>query len=207
MSVTKSHKGQYITPLKGNTHQAVLGCKGNWMTVHIKRTQVTLHYCSLLFHCLISQRLIYVHAFPGITHDKGIPSIKCRCKLMHLGHFWNQCATEKGKWGMFQWEKTSNAPAVPGNADIRDSEGEGMNLISVPHAFHGSPCLMFKWQSVLNISSGLDMLFGGCRVIFDLDGSTINECATKWYHQDKNVPIQPRICLSFSMFYKRVMQN
>ena len=37
-------------------------------------------------------------------------------------------------------DNISNAPVVPGNADIRDSEGEGMNLISVPHAFHGSPC-------------------------------------------------------------------
>lgn len=42
------------------------GCWGAgeyWMTVHTRRTQVTLHY-SLLFHCLISQRLINMHAFP-----------------------------------------------------------------------------------------------------------------------------------------------
>lgn len=42
------------------------------MTVHTRRTQVTLHYCSLLFHCLISQRLINMHAFPGIGHDEEI---------------------------------------------------------------------------------------------------------------------------------------
>lgn len=28
----------------------------------------------------------------------------------------------------------------PSNADIRDGEGEGMDLISVSHASHGSPC-------------------------------------------------------------------
>ena len=39
------------------------------LTVHT-RTRVTLHYCSLLFHCLISQRLINMHAFPGIGHDE-----------------------------------------------------------------------------------------------------------------------------------------
>lgn len=37
-------------------------------------------------------------------------------------------------------DNTSNAPAAPGSIDIRDIEGERMNLISVPHASHGSPC-------------------------------------------------------------------
>lgn len=49
---------------------------------------------------------------------------------------------KKGKGNFVpKGDNTSNAPAaVPGNTDIRDSEGEGMNLISVPHASHGSPC-------------------------------------------------------------------
>lgn len=47
----------------------------------------------------------------------------------------------KGRDTFPKGDNTSNAPAaVPGNTDIRDSEGEGMNLISVPHASQGSPC-------------------------------------------------------------------
>lgn len=50
------------TQHRQETRQAVLGVQG--IMNDTRRTQVTLHYCSLLFHCFISQRLCNMHAFP-----------------------------------------------------------------------------------------------------------------------------------------------
>lgn len=46
-----------------------------------------------------------------------------------------QCAEKRRH--VSEGDYTSKCPS---NADIRDGEGEGMNLISVSHASHGSPC-------------------------------------------------------------------
>lgn len=58
------------------------------MTVHTRRTQVTLHYCSLLFHCLISQRLINKHASLGLDNEESIPTSNAgvlSCLRGHIG--------------------------------------------------------------------------------------------------------------------------
>lgn len=67
--------------------------KGNWMTVHTRRTQVSLHYCSLLFHCLISQRLINMHAFLGFDMMRAafLHQTQVYCHAFGV-HIRKQCA-------------------------------------------------------------------------------------------------------------------
>lgn len=80
-----------------------------------------------------------MHAFLGLDMMRAAFLHQVYC---HAFRPETMCSEKKkGKGGTIPREIThQNAPAIPGNADIRDSEGEGMNLISVPHASHGSPC-------------------------------------------------------------------
>lgn len=133
------------------------------MTVHTRRKQVTLHCSSLLFHCLISQRLIIMHALLRLDMMRmGHPYIKS-C----LSHIWKtMCCGKRQQRHVPMGHDTSNAPAVSGNADIRDSEG-GRDEPDIT-----SPC--FSWITMLNVSMAMLRLtkqlkyaFGRCKMWFN----------------------------------------
>lgn len=91
--------------------------------------KLTLHYI------FIAVSLPYLteskqHAcFPRTGHDEtSIPTGGL------LSCFWPETICRKKE---AEGDYTSKCPS---KADIRDGEGEGMNLISVSHASHGSPC-------------------------------------------------------------------
>lgn len=90
-----------------------------------------------LHHIFIAVSLPYLteskqHAFfPRTGHDEiSIPTGGL------LSCFWPETMCRKRRH-VSEGDYTSKCPS---NADIRDGEGEGMNLISVSHASHGSPC-------------------------------------------------------------------
>lgn len=91
-AVTVTNTGQHNTN-RNNMSSSFWGARKTER--HTRRTQVTLHYCSLLFHCLISQRLINMHASPGCQGEHSY--IKCRYNVMLLGYIWKQCAAKKGQ--------------------------------------------------------------------------------------------------------------
>lgn len=90
-----------------------------------------------LHHTFIAVSLPYLteseqHAcFPRTGHDEiSIPTgFFCHA----FGQ--KQCAEKRRR--VSEGDYTAKCPS---NADIRDGEGEGMDLISVSHASHGSPC-------------------------------------------------------------------
>lgn len=108
------------------------------MTAHQEDTSNT----ALLFIAVSLPYLteaIDMHAFPGLDMARRAlllqMQVYCHAFRPHL----ETMCSEKRRH-VPKGHNTSNAPAVSGNADISDSEGEGMNLISVTHASHGSPC-------------------------------------------------------------------
>lgn len=125
---------QHNTAQTANTHQAVFGegangklCTPGWVVVVGGVTRVQLHYCSLLFHCLISQRLIDMHASCDWTRwlqhrMQGLLSCFQAKKRLKEGHSRGAGLTRQ------------MPPAVPGSTDIRDSE-EGRDEPDI-----SSPC-------------------------------------------------------------------
>lgn len=82
-----------------------------------------------------------MHAFPGLDMIRRAFLHQMQVyRHAFRPHLETKCSEKGQRRHVPEGDNTSNAPAVPGNADIRDSEGEGMNLISFPHASHGSPC-------------------------------------------------------------------
>ncbi len=97
--------------------------------------------------------------------------------MLFRPHSETMCSEKGQRRHVPKGDNTSNAPAVPGNADIRDSEGEGMNLISVSHASAWitmlnasmTNCTFGRWlrDTATNTDDATEICsFGRCKVCF-----------------------------------------